>query len=73
VSLADSPLGGGEWLAITLIDPSRWETQQITPAFILEDSFIRDTFRPLKHEVIENVLACHDILAVMTTDRDMPC
>ncbi|MBI9050842.1 MAG: DNA helicase RecQ [Anaerolineaceae bacterium] len=38
-----------------------------TPAFILKDTFGYDTFRPLQSEVIENVLAGNDTLAVMPT------
>lgn len=36
-------------------------------ASILKDTFGYDTFRPLQQEVIENVLAHHDTLAVMPT------
>ena len=38
-----------------------------TPASILKDTFGYDTFRPLQHEVIENILARRDTLAVMPT------
>jgi len=38
-----------------------------TPATILKETFGYDTFRPLQHEVIENVLAGKDTLAVMPT------
>ncbi|HVM71463.1 MAG TPA: DNA helicase RecQ [Anaerolineales bacterium] len=38
-----------------------------TPASILKDTFGYDTFRPLQREVIENVLARRDSLAVMPT------
>jgi ATP-dependent DNA helicase RecQ len=38
-----------------------------TPAFILKDTFGYDTFRPLQREVIENVLAGRDTLAIMPT------
>jgi ATP-dependent DNA helicase RecQ len=38
-----------------------------TPATILKDTFGYDTFRPLQREVIENVLARRDTLAVMPT------
>ncbi len=38
-----------------------------TPASILKETFGYDTFRPLQHEVIENVLARRDTLAVMPT------
>ena len=37
------------------------------PAFILKDTFGYDTFRPLQREVIENVLAGRDTLAIMPT------
>src|SRR5512147_2324116 len=39
----------------------------ITPAYILKNTFGYDTFRPLQSEVIENVLARRDTLAVMPT------
>ena len=39
----------------------------ITPASILKDTFGYDTYRPLQREVIENVLAHRDTLAVMPT------
>jgi ATP-dependent DNA helicase RecQ len=39
----------------------------ISPASILKDTFGYDTFRPLQKEVIENVLARRDTLAVMPT------
>ena len=38
-----------------------------TPASILKDTFGYDTFRPLQREVIENILAGRDTLAVMPT------
>lgn len=38
-----------------------------TPASILKDTFGYDTFRPLQREVIENVLAGRDTLAIMPT------
>ena len=38
-----------------------------SPATILKETFGYDTFRPLQQEVIENVLARHDTLAVMPT------
>src|SRR5215207_4360989 len=38
-----------------------------TAASILKDIFGYDTFRPLQKEVIENILACRDTLAVMPT------
>ena len=38
-----------------------------TPDIILKDTFGYDTFRPLQKEVIENVLARRDTLAVMPT------
>ena len=38
-----------------------------TPSSILKDTFGYDTFRPLQREVIENVLAGRDTLAVMPT------
>jgi ATP-dependent DNA helicase RecQ len=39
----------------------------LTPALILKDTFGYDTFRPLQHEVIENILASRDTLAIMPT------
>jgi len=39
----------------------------LTAASILKDTFGYDTFRPLQREVIENVLACRDTLAIMPT------
>src|SRR6476661_1468054 len=39
----------------------------LTPASILKNTFGYDTFRPLQQEVIENVLARRDTLAVMPT------
>jgi ATP-dependent DNA helicase RecQ len=36
-------------------------------ASILQDTFGYDTFRPLQREIIENVLARHDTLAIMAT------
>ncbi len=41
--------------------------QMSTAASILKETFGYDTFRPLQREVIENVLACRDTLAVMPT------
>ncbi len=38
-----------------------------TSASLLKETFGYDTFRPLQHEVIENVLARRDTLAVMPT------
>jgi len=38
-----------------------------TPGSILKDTFGYDTFRPLQSEVIENILAQRDTLAVMPT------
>ncbi len=38
-----------------------------TPASILKNIFGYDTFRPLQREVIENVLAHQDTLAIMPT------
>jgi ATP-dependent DNA helicase RecQ len=38
-----------------------------TPTSILKDTFGYDTFRPLQQEVIENVMARRDTLAVMPT------
>ncbi len=38
-----------------------------TPASILKETFGYDTFRPLQSEVIENVLARRDTLAIMPT------
>jgi ATP-dependent DNA helicase RecQ len=38
-----------------------------TPQSILKTTFGYDTFRPLQHEVIENVLARRDTLAIMPT------
>ncbi len=38
-----------------------------TPASILKDTFGYDTFRPLQREVIENVIARRDTLAIMPT------
>jgi len=38
-----------------------------TPASILKETFGYDTFRPLQQEVIENVLARRDTLAIMPT------
>ena len=37
------------------------------PSIILKNTFGYDTFRPLQQEVIENVLARRDTLAVMPT------
>jgi ATP-dependent DNA helicase RecQ len=39
----------------------------VSPASILKETFGYDTFRPLQSEVIENVLARRDTLAVMPT------
>ncbi len=39
----------------------------LTPYFILKNTFGYDTFRPLQCEVIENVMAHRDTLAVMPT------
>jgi ATP-dependent DNA helicase RecQ len=39
----------------------------LTPASILKNTFGYDTFRPLQSEVIENVLARRDTLAIMPT------
>src|SRR6185503_20911734 len=39
----------------------------LTPASILKETFGYDTFRPHQREVIENVLARRDTLAVMPT------
>jgi ATP-dependent DNA helicase RecQ len=39
----------------------------LTPSSILKNTFGYDTFRPLQYEVIENVLARRDTLAVMPT------
>src|SRR5437868_9633036 len=39
----------------------------ITPQIILKETFGYDTFRPLQREIIENVLARRDTLAVMPT------
>ena len=41
--------------------------QLATPSSILKNTFGYDTFRPLQREVIENVLARRDTLAVMPT------
>ena len=38
-----------------------------TPESILKDTFGYDSFRPLQLEVIENVLARRDTLAIMPT------
>ena len=38
-----------------------------TPASILKDTFGYDTFRPFQHDVIQNVLARRDTLAIMPT------
>jgi ATP-dependent DNA helicase RecQ len=38
-----------------------------SPASILKETFGYNTFRPLQSEVIENVLARRDTLAVMPT------
>src|SRR5512138_3153149 len=37
------------------------------PQSVLKETFGYDTFRPLQREVIDNVLARHDTLAVMPT------
>ena len=42
-------------------------TPLLTPSSILKNTFGYDTFRPLQQEVIENVLAGRDTLAVMPT------
>ncbi|HEX9385115.1 MAG TPA: DNA helicase RecQ [Anaerolineales bacterium] len=39
----------------------------LTPSFILKNTFGYDSFRPLQYEVIENVMAHRDTLAVMPT------
>src|SRR6476661_4881200 len=39
----------------------------LTPSSILKNTFGYDTFRPLQNEVIENVMARRDTLAVMPT------
>src|SRR6266498_722301 len=39
----------------------------LTASSILKNTFGYDTFRPLQHEVIENVLASRDTLAIMPT------
>ncbi len=39
----------------------------LTPQSILKDTFGYDTFRPLQREVIENIMAHRDTLAVMPT------
>jgi len=39
----------------------------LTPASILKETFGYDTFRPLQREVIDNVLAQRDTLAIMPT------
>lgn len=39
----------------------------LTPAFILKETFGYDTFRPLQSDVIDNILARRDTLAVMPT------
>jgi ATP-dependent DNA helicase RecQ len=39
----------------------------LTPSYILKNTFGYDTFRPLQSEVIENVMARRDTLAVMPT------
>ncbi len=38
-----------------------------TPALILKDTFGYDSFRPLQREVIENIMAGRDTLAIMPT------
>jgi ATP-dependent DNA helicase RecQ len=45
----------------------RYTHHMLPSASILKETFGYDTFRPLQHEVIENVLARHDTLAVMPT------
>jgi ATP-dependent DNA helicase RecQ len=44
-----------------------------TPQSILKETFGYDTFRPLQREVIENVLARRDTLAVMPTGGGKSC
>src|SRR5687767_6730472 len=45
-----------------------WDmNQMMTPQIILKETFGYDTFRPLQREVIENVMARRDTLAVMPT------
>src|SRR5213075_477846 len=39
----------------------------LTPQIILKETFGYDTFRPLQREIIENVLARRDTLAIMPT------
>ena len=46
---------------------SRYTLLMPTPASLLKDTFGYDTFRPLQREVIENVLAQRDTLAIMPT------
>src|SRR5688500_18223059 len=41
--------------------------QMMTPQIILKETFGYDSFRPLQREIIENVLARRDTLAVMPT------
>ena len=45
----------------------RYTSSMLSSASILKDTFGYDTFRPLQDEVIENVLAHKDTLAVMPT------
>jgi ATP-dependent DNA helicase RecQ len=53
---------------MTLRNISEYYTlPMLTPASILKETFGYDTFRPLQCEVIENVLARRDTLAVMPT------
>jgi hypothetical protein len=49
--------------------PASAELLKSTPGTILKDTFGYDTFRPLQREVIENVLARRDTLAVLLTWR----
>jgi len=46
---------------------SAYNRCMLTAASILKDTFGYDTFRPLQQEVINNILAAHDTLAVMPT------
>jgi ATP-dependent DNA helicase RecQ len=39
----------------------------LSSASILKEAFGYDTFRPLQNEIIENVLARRDTLAIMPT------
>jgi ATP-dependent DNA helicase RecQ len=54
----------------TILNPERVMSSidnLLTPSAILKNTFGYDTFRPLQSEVIENVLARRDTLAVMPT------